>query len=67
MTNRTDVPAAGNNPEIPPVTSPIRVKFTIKKKKQNPMLPKRGNVKVLNQLESGFKRSLSWNKYFTIP
>ena len=31
MTNRTDVPAAGNNPEIPPVTSPIRVKFTIKK------------------------------------
>ena len=32
MTNRTDVPAAGNNPEIPPVTSPIRVKLTIKKK-----------------------------------
>ena len=31
------------------------------------MLPKRGNVKVLNQLESGFKHSLSWNKYFTIP
>ena len=66
MTNRTDVPAAGNNPEIPPITSPTRVKF-YNKKTQNPMLPKRGNVKVLNQLESRFKRSLSWNKYFTIP
>ena len=66
MTARTDVPAAGNNPGIPPITSPTRAKFAIKKT-QNLILPKRGNVKVLNQLELGLKRSLSWNKYFTIP
>ena len=32
MTARTDVPAAGNNPGIPPITSPTRAKFAIKKK-----------------------------------
>ena len=57
---------AGNNNDRPATVAPIGLEFQITDKKMYvPVitLSKEHNKKLLEQLKSGFKRTVKWNKY----
>ena len=57
---------AGNNNDRPATVAPIGLEFQITDKKMFvPVvtLSKEHNKKLLEQLKSGFKRTVKWNKY----
>ena len=60
------VRAAGNNNDPPAIVAPIGLKFQIADTKLHvPVvtLSKENDKKLLEQLKSGFKRTVKWNKY----
>ena len=60
------VRAAGNNNDPPAVVAPTGLEFQITDTKLYvPVVtvPKENDKKLLEQLKSGFKRTLKWNKY----
>ena len=62
------VRAAGNNNDPPAVVAPTGLEFQITDTKLYvPVvtLSKENDIKLLEQLKSGFKRTIKWNKYRT--
>ena len=60
------VRAAGNNDKPPVIFAPIELKFQIKDTKlyvPDVSLSTKDGNKLLGQLKSGFKRTITWNKY----
>ena len=60
------VRAAGNNDKPPVIFAPIELKFQIKDTKlyvPDVSLSTKDDNKLLGQLKSGFKRTITWNKY----
>ena len=60
------VRAAGNNNDPPAIVAPTGLEFQIKDTKLYvPVvtLSKENDIKLLEQLKSGFKRTIKWNKY----
>ena len=60
------VRAAGNNDNPPVIFTPIELKFQIKDTKlyvPDVFLSTKDDNKLLGQLKSGFKRTITWNKY----
>ena len=60
------VRAAGNNDNPPVIFAPIELKFQIKDTKlyvPDVSLSTKDDNKLLGQLKSGFKRTITWNKY----
>ena len=60
------VRAAGNNNDPPAVVAPTGLEFQITDTKLYvPVVtvPKENDKKLLEQLKSGFKRTVKWNKY----
>ena len=60
------VRAAGNNNNPPAIVAPTGLEFQIKDPKLYvPVvtLSKENDIKLLEQLKSGFKRTIKWNKY----
>ena len=60
------VRAAGNNNDPPAIVAPTGLEFQVTSTKLYvPVvtLSKENNKKILEQLKSGFKRSVKWNKY----
>ena len=58
--------AAGNNNDPPAIVAPTRLEFQITDTKLHILvvsLPKENYKKLLEQLKSGFKRTVKWNKY----
>ena len=57
---------AGNNNDPPAIVSPTGLQFQIKNTKfYVPVvtLSKENDIKLLEQLKSGFKKTIKWNKY----
>ena len=62
----TTVRDAGNNNDPPAIVAPTGLEFQITDKKLYvPVvtLSKENDIKLLEQLKSGFKRTIKWNKY----
>ena len=60
------VRAAGNNNDPPAIVAPTGLEFQIKDTKlflPVVTLSKENDIKLLEQLKSGFKRTIKWNKY----
>ena len=60
--------AAGNNNDPPAVGAPTGLEFQITDTKLHiPVvtLSKKNNKRLLEQLKSGFKRTVKWNKYWS--
>ena len=63
---RDAVPAQGGNPAVAAVDNPTNATFKITDTKLYvPVvtLSKENDIKLLEQLKSGFKRTIKWNKY----
>ena len=57
---------AGNNNDTPAIVAPTWLEFEIKDTKlsvPDVTLSKENDTKLLEQLKSGFKRTIKWNKY----
>ena len=57
---------AGNNNNPPAIVAPTGLEFQVKNLKlYAPIvtLSKENDIKLLEQLKSGFKRTIKWNKY----
>ena len=58
--------AVGNNNDPPGIAAPTGLEFQIKDTKlfvRLVTLSKENDIKLLEQLKSGFKRTIKWNKY----
>ena len=66
MITHAAIPAQGDNPARPAINAPTNATFRIKDTKLNvPVvtLSAENDNKLLDQLKTGFKRTIKWNKY----
>ena len=64
ITIQTAVPAQGDNPARPVINAPTSAKFTDTKLYVSAVtLSNQDSNKLLEQLKTGFKRTIKWNKY----